>query len=145
MWYFTRKAILEHYGKNGKNVRRLDRAIKRWAVVHANGMYAPRYDYDLQRMIKMKKEIKELKDKADWGDANLVRGLKDDLDFQIAENDKLKKEYEEKIEDITKRCWEYMNKRRVPPVDNMAQFKYWIKWEDYKDIQFSPEEIQGGL
>ena len=96
-------------------------------------------------MIKMKKEIKELKDKADWGDANLVRGLKDDLDFQIAENDKLKKEYEEKIEDITKRCWEYMNKRRVPPVDNMAQFKYWIKWEDYKDIQFSPEEIQGGL
>ena len=88
-------------------------------------MYAPRYDYDVNRMIKMKKEIKELK--AISGDANVIKGLRYDLDFQIAENDRLKKEHEEEIKDITKRCWEYMNKRRVPPVDNMAQFKYWIK------------------
>jgi hypothetical protein len=88
-------------------------------------MYTPRYDYDVNRMIKMKKEIKELK--AISGDANVIKGLRDDLDFQIAENDRLKKEHEEEIKDITKRCWEYMNKRRVPPVDTMAQFKYWIK------------------
>ena len=30
-----------------------------------NGMYASRHDYDLDRMIKMKTEIKELKEKAE--------------------------------------------------------------------------------
>ena len=57
-------------------------------------------------------------------------GIKKEI-IELAEKveNKIQSEHimQEKIEDITKRCWEYMNNRRVPPVDNMAQFKYWIK------------------
>lgn len=65
MWYYKKKDILEHFGKNEKDVRRLDRAIKRGQVVHVNGMYASRHDYDIERMIKMKNEIKELREKSE--------------------------------------------------------------------------------
>ena len=65
MWYFTKKEILEHFGKNGKDVRWLDRAMKRGQVICKDGMYISRHDYDLQRMIKMRTEIKELKEKAE--------------------------------------------------------------------------------
>ena len=60
MWYYKKKEILEHFGKNGKDVRWLDRAIKRGQVIYKDGMYISRYDYDLQRMVKMRNRIKEL-------------------------------------------------------------------------------------
>ena len=138
MWYTTKKAILEHLGKNGRDVKQLDRLIKKWVVIAKEWRYAYRCDLEIAHIRKLKAE----RGNNSFGD---VSQLKSDLDFQIAENDKLIKKHEEEIKDITKRCREYMNKRWVPPVDSMAQFKYWIKWEDYKDIQFSPEEIQGGL
>lgn len=40
MRYETKKAILEAYGKQWKNVRRLDKAIQRGFIVERNGMYA---------------------------------------------------------------------------------------------------------
>lgn len=141
MWYFTKKEILEHFGKDGKNVRRLDRAIKRWQVVHANGMYAPRWDYDLQRMIKMKNEIKELKEKAEWWDANIIIQLKDDLAFQTEENERLEKEHQKEIDTIIDNCFNHMAKNKCLPVATRKEFVYWAKWISTKDIQFSQEEL----
>lgn len=134
MWYFTKKEILEHFGKDGKNVRWLDRAIKKWIVVHVNGMYASRHDYDLQRMIKMKNEIKELKEKAEWWDAELVRWLKSDLAFQIAENEKQKKDYEEEIDGIISRCYNHMAQNRCLPVPTEKEFRYRAKWISRDDM-----------
>ena len=134
MWYFTKKEILEHFGKDGKNVRRLERAIKRWQVVHVNGMYASRHDYDLDRMIKMKTEIKELKEKAEWWDANIIKQLKEDLAFQIEENERQRTEYEEEIEMILKRCYNHMAQNRCLPVLTEKEFRYWAKGIDMSNI-----------
>lgn len=141
MWYFKKKDILEHFGKDGKNVRWLDRAIKKWIVIHTNGMYISRHDYDLQRMIKMKTEIKELKEKAEWWDADLVRWLKSDLAFQIEENERQKKEFEDEIEWIIERCFNHMAEHKCLPMPTKKEFTYWAKWISTKDIQFSHEEL----
>lgn len=137
MWYYKKKDILEHFGKNGKNVRWLDRAIKRWQVVYTNWMYISRGDYDLQRMVKMKNRIKEL-EKSEW-DGEDIKKLREDLEFQIAENERLEAEHIKEIKEITDRCYDYMSARRCLPTQTKAQFEYWIKGEDYKDIQFEPE------
>lgn len=90
MWYETKKAILEAYGKDWKNVRWLDKAIQRGFIVEQNGMYAFRSELDwvdkswLQVEIswlkeennKLRKEIKELKE---WW--NNCKDLLDHLKF----------------------------------------------------------------
>ena len=134
MWYFKKKDILEHFGKDGKNVRWLDRAIKKWIVVHVNGMYASRHDYDLQRMIKMKSEIKELKEKAEWWDAGLVRQLREDLAFQIEENERMKEEHNEEVEKILKRCYNHMLQNRCLPFPTEKEFGYWARGIDMSNI-----------
>ena len=121
MWYFKKKDILEHFGKDGKDVRRLDRAIKRWQVIHTNGMYISRRDYDLQRLVKLKGEVKELKEKAEWGDETLVRGLKEDLEYQISENEKQKADYEKELEGVIDRCYDHMLKSRCLPCQTRKQ------------------------
>jgi len=46
MWYDTKKAILEAYGKDWKNVRWLDKAIQRWFIVKNHWQYAFRRDVE---------------------------------------------------------------------------------------------------
>lgn len=134
MWYFKKKDILEHFGKNEKDVRWLDRAIKRWQVIHVNGMYASRHDYDIERMVKMKNEIKELKEKSEWWDASVVRQLREDLAFQIEENERQKEEYEKEIEMILKRCYNHMMQNRCLPYPTEKEFGYWAKGIDMSNI-----------
>lgn len=134
MRYFKKKDILEHFGKNEKDVRWLDRAIKRWQVIHVNGMYASRHDYDLQRMIKMKNEIKELKEKTEWWDASVVRQLREDLAFQIEENERQKEEYEKEIEGILRRCYSHMMQNRCLPYPTEKEFRYWARGIDMSNI-----------
>lgn len=134
MWYFKKKDILEHFGKNEKDVRWLDRAIKRWQVVHVNGMYASRHDYDIERMSKMRSEIKELKEKAEWGDAGVVKQLKEDLAFQIEENERQKEEYEGEIDSILRRCYNHMMQNRCLPYPSEKEFWYWARGIDMSNI-----------
>lgn len=42
MRFETKKEVLEFYGKDGKNVRALDRMIKKGMVVYENGWYMTR-------------------------------------------------------------------------------------------------------
>ena len=79
MWFTNKKGILERCGKNEKDVRWLDRAIKKWKVIHDLDMgYITSVDYieelelrveDLKRWKKSEvvervdsKEIDELKE-----------------------------------------------------------------------------------
>ena len=68
MWYETKRAILEAYGKDWKNVRWLDKAIQRGFIVEQNGMYAFKSDIEgvdkswLEVEISwLKKEIAQLR------------------------------------------------------------------------------------
>ena len=138
MWYTKKKEILEHLWKNGRDVKGLDRLIRKWIVIEKNGRYMYRRDAEYVYIKKLEARLKE-KEKSEWD------GLQSDLDYQIAENERLVREHEREIKEITQRCFDYMSRRGCLPVDNMAQFRYWIKWEDYRDIQFSHEELSSNF
>ena len=81
MWFTNKKWILEHCGKNEKDVRWLDRAIKKWIVLHNLDLgYITTLDYieELEERGEKKsevvvstnrKEVEELKEhlKYIWG------------------------------------------------------------------------------
>lgn len=131
MWYTTKKAILEHLGKNGRDIKQLDRLIKKWIVISREWRYAYRCDLEIAHIRKLKAE------KESWGNQSFgdVSQLKSDLDFQIAENDRIKSEYEEEIKWILRRCYEHMEKNRCLPYPTRKEFLYWangisMEWID---------------
>lgn len=88
-------------------------------------------------MVKLKNRIKEL-EKSEWGIED-IKKLREDLEFQIWENERLVAEHDNEIKEITNRCYDYMLAHRCLPTQTKSQFEYWIRGEDYKDIQFEPE------
>ena len=70
MWYLDKKGILEHCGKDGKDVRWLDRAMKRGEVIHDVDMgYITVVDYiwELEEEIKrLKSEPKQVVESDSW-------------------------------------------------------------------------------
>lgn len=61
MWYETKRAILEAYGKDWKNVRWLDKAIQRGFIVEQDGMYAFKRDVQWDDIRWLKEEIEQLR------------------------------------------------------------------------------------
>ena len=61
MWYETKKAILEAYGKDWKNVRWLSKAIQRGFIIERDGMYAFRSDVEWVDISWLNKEIEQLR------------------------------------------------------------------------------------
>ena len=61
MWYETKRAILEAYGKDWKNVRWLDKALQRGFIVEQNGMYAFKSDIEGVDISWLKREIEQLR------------------------------------------------------------------------------------
>lgn len=61
MWYETKRAILEAYGKDWKNVRWLDKAIQRGFIVEQNGMYAFKSELQWDDISWLKREIEQLR------------------------------------------------------------------------------------
>lgn len=69
VWYKTKKEILERMGRHEKNVRGLDRAIKRGEVIEQDWMWGYKLDLLVEVINKQKKEIEELKkSEFTWGD-----------------------------------------------------------------------------
>lgn len=148
MWYLDKKGILEHCGKDGKDVRRLDRAMKRGEVIHDVDMgYITVVDYiwELEEEIERLKSLKEGEGKNTLCSENATRStdatleekvkeLESDLEFQISENERLeadKVRYQEAI----KNSYLYMInvlKKKMDWYTYKATIKLeWeIKWED---------------
>lgn len=82
----------------------------------------------------MRTEIKELKEKAEWGDAGLVKQLREDLAFQVEENERMSAEHNEEVEKILKRCYNHMLQNRCLPVPTEKEFEYWAKWIDTSNM-----------
>lgn len=133
MWYLDKKWILEHCGKDGKDVRWLDRAMKRGEVIHDVDMgYITVVDY----IWELEEEIKELK-KSDK--EKEVEEVMKDMD--------LWSELEE-----AKAQWEYYenlyNEEREDKQERIRRCFRWIKqikpsadWEEFRDWVMSDEEL----
>ena len=61
VWYKTKKGILGRMGRHEKNVRALDRAIKRGEVIEYNWMWGYKLDILSETVNKLDAEVKELK------------------------------------------------------------------------------------
>ena len=110
---FTTKAeLLKHLGKNEKDNKLVDRMIAKGLVYKESWMYVL-VDKDTE-IKKLKEEIKRLKSEwesishSEWkkeeGNNALIAQLNSDLDFQIAENEKLEKKVAE-FQECIRRCY----------------------------------------
>jgi hypothetical protein len=120
MRYTTKKAILEHLGKNGRDIKQLDRLIKKWVVISKEWRYAYRCDLEIAHIRKLKAERGD----KTFGDTSQ---LKSDLDFQIAENERITNKYEDEIKWILRRCYEHMEKNKCLPYPTRKEFLYRAK------------------
>lgn len=120
MEFRKKKEILEYLGKDVKDVRLIDRMIKRGEIKKEGCVYI----YE-SREVELEKEIKILKEKLDsmlrddkisskesMVDKNInlsdlekqIESLNSDLDFQIAENEKLEKKVAT-FQECIRRCY----------------------------------------
>jgi hypothetical protein len=130
MWYETKRAILEAYGKDWKNVRWLDKAIQRGFVVEQDGMYA--FKRDVQ-----------------WDD---IRWLKEEIEQLRKENATLKKNNNSSIDLLDHLKFFYkMDLARKGAMENMVRAYFNNKpadwWEAaeekaYKVMKFSPNPYE---
>ena len=141
MKFSTQRELLEYAGKN-PNDRSL---IQRWRikgkVYMEDGMYVLVED-DVDSLRRENEELRQkLKEKSEWSNSEELANYKKWLDQANSAYDELVAEHEKEIMSITKRCWDYMFQRKCCPTQTKSQFEYWIKWKEYKDIQFSPDEL----
>ena len=149
MWYLDKKWMLEHCGKDGKDVRRLDRAMKRGEVIHDVDMgYITVVDYiwELEEEIKRLKSepkcvktvveevIKDVKRDDIEELEKKIKELESDLDFQISENERLEakvKRYQNSI----RNSYYYINdtlhkKVNRPDYKAIIKLEWTLPWED---------------
>lgn len=97
--FSTKAELLKHLGKNEKDNKLVDRMMLKGLVYKESWMYVL-VDKDTE-IKKLKEEIKRLKSEwkagthSEWkkeeGNNALIAQLNSDLDYQIAENEKLEK------------------------------------------------------
>ena len=91
MWYRTKKEILEHLGKDGKDVRYLDRAVASGEIIVRDRMYIVSREY-IEELEKNQTINPVSEPKVDKNDnQEKIAELESDLNFQISENEKLEK------------------------------------------------------
>ena len=109
MWYRTKKEILEHLGKDGKDVRYLDRAVASGEIIVRDRMYIVSKEY-IEELEKNQTINPVSEPKVDKNDnQEKIAELESDLNFQISENEKLQiqiKEYQQAI----RNCYYYVYK-----------------------------------
>lgn len=121
VWYKTKKEILERMGRHEKNVRSLDRAIKRGEVIEQGWMWGYKLDLLVEVIDKQKKEIEELKkSEFTWGD----------LEEALANA----KYWEDRAREYAEYC------------DKIVDVCYWVvKWQLGSKFQQSKEEFKEGI
>lgn len=121
MRYDTKKKILEHLGKKGKDVRWLDRLIRLGVVLEKDWKYIPRADLERTTMIKLRDRVKELESE------NLKLQKVAEWSINASYYEELyNKECEEK-EAIIKKCYEFMTKRWMRI--KWDEYNAWVNWD----------------
>lgn len=137
MWYETKRAILEAYGKDWKNVRWLDKAIQRGFIVEQNGMYA--FKSDVEWVDKSWLEVE-------------ISWLKKEIEQLRIENAELKKNNNSSTDLLDHLRFFYeMDLARKEAMENMVRAYYNNKpadwWEAagkqaYKVMKFNPNPYE---
>ena len=108
--FSTKAELLKHLGKNEKDNKLVDRMMLKGLVYKESWMYVL-VDKDTE-IKRLKEEIKKLKEEwsshSEWkkeeGNNALIAQLNSDLDYQIAENEKLEKKVAE-FQECIRRCY----------------------------------------
>ena len=142
MWFSSKKEILEYCGKDWKDVRRLDRAIKDWRVIKMEWDYCTTADYikeledsesdSIQTIIKLKKEIEELKKSEPKQETVISSGLEEELKEAKIQWEYYSRLYEEEKADKQNRirkCFRWIK-----------QIKANADWDEFRDWVMNDEE-----
>lgn len=60
--------------------------------------------------------------------------MKEDLAFQVEENERMKEEHDEEVGKILKRCYNHMLQNRCLPFPTEKEFGYWARGIDMSNI-----------
>ena len=115
MWYRTKKEILEHLGKDGKDVRYLDRAVASGEIIVRDRMYIVSREYieelekkltEEQRIdVEIKPIVNENINQEIMVDKNInlsdlekkLAESEDNLNYQMKEYERLERETKEEV------------------------------------------------
>ena len=139
MWYRTKKEILEHLGKDGKDVRYLDRAVASGEIIVRDRMYIVSKEY-IEELEKKQTENKVIEPKVDKNDnQEKIAELESDLDFQMKEYEKLEKQTKEEVwmyQECIRKCYLWaVNEKKIKITrpdfrDNVLKLKKSLPGED---------------
>lgn len=150
-WFESKKALLEHLGKNVKDNKLVDRMLLDWRVELREWMY---YVVDKDEIIReLRAEIEELKKSEQPNELNFkqtaqilensdeidklkekARGLESDLEFQISENERLEAKVK-RCQDSIRNSYYYINdtlhkKVNRPDYKAIIKLEWTLPWED---------------
>ena len=155
MEFRTKKELLEYLGKDTKDVRLVDRMMKRGEIKKEWFMYI----YE-SKEIELEKEVKNLREKLDSmlrddkistkkevvdKNDNLsdlekkISDLNSDLDFQMKEYEKLENQTKEEVwmyQECIRKCYLWaVNEKKIKITrpdfrDNVLKLKKTLPWED---------------
>lgn len=130
MIYRTKADLLGRLWKARSDVRLIDRMVGRGEVKKTDEWYELNENFFIKWVNEYDKNM--IQDNTTY-DKNITlsdNNLEDwqsDLDFQIAENERLIKEHEEEIKWIIDRCYNHMLNKRCLPYPTKKEFTYWAK------------------
>lgn len=145
MWYFKKKDILERLGKDGKDVRYLERAIARWEVIEEWGRWCIVNEDEDGEVSHLRDRIRELEEqlkekKSEWNEweqlnannfedtAEILR-LKGELDEALVNMEYYKENYDNLLEDRRRRLEKWFKRFKAHPDKvKTVQFNDWIRW-----------------
>ena len=130
MIYRTKADLLGRLWKARSDVRLIDRMVGRGEVKKTSEWYELNENFFIKWINEYDKNMIQNNTTYDKNITLPDKNLGDwqsDLDFQIAENERLIKEHDEEIKWILRRCYEHMEKNRCLPYPTRKEFLYWAK------------------
>lgn len=136
MWYNSKKDILEHLGKNGRNTKYVDRMIEKGVIIEVGWQYAMRWSKEWEEWQKFKeidlvKKEEELKDREEW-----YHAMYEKFKGRIAELEEENRILKEKIDaDEDKVNLEYYKKGYERMEEDMRRYQWSFPWEVWRRLR----------
>lgn len=152
MYYITKWDFLESIGKDRRDVRLVDRMVKRWEVLHnergyslTKDAYREAYEWELERFKKEKAELVKRIDELENGSSDDGMYYIEDKDARIAE---LEKEVEKlRSENVTKKGsnWEDERSKNATQGNNVLLEKVASLESDVNYLNGEYEKMEAKL
>lgn len=133
MIYKTKADLLGKMWKSRSDVRLVDRMVHRGEIKKVDGWYEVNEKFFIKWLNEYDKNMIQEDIVYDKNitlpvqNSDKTKELTDDLDFQIAENERLIKEHEAELDWVIERCFSHMAQHRCLPYPTKKEFIYWAK------------------